>query len=82
LTIATLTSKGQITIPKKVREHLQLRTGDRLEFRIENDGSIRIYPIARKVADVFGVFAEKAKRPYSTDEVKDHLKQAFRKTKR
>jgi antitoxin PrlF len=82
MALATLTSKGQITIPKKVREHLQLKTGDRLDFRIEKDGSIRIYPIARKVAEVFGAFAEKAKRPYSTTEVKDHLKQAFKKRNR
>ena len=79
---ATLTSKGQITIPKKVREHLQLRTGDRLDFRIEKDGSIRIYPIARKVAEVFGAFAEKAARPYSTAEVKDRLRDSFKKKKR
>ena len=82
MAVATLTSKGQITIPKKVRDHLQLKTGDRLDFRIDKDGSIRIYPIARKVAEVFGVFAEKARRPYSTTEVKDQLKQAFRKGKR
>ena len=82
MTVATLTSKGQITIPKKVREHLQLRSGDRLDFRIETDGTIRIYPIARKVAEVFGKFAEKARRPYSTAEIKDQLEQAFRKGKR
>ena len=82
MTVATLTSKGQITIPKRVREHLQLRTGDKLDFRIEKDGSIRIYPIARKVAEVFGAFAEKAARPYSTAEVKERLRDSFKKKKR
>ncbi len=37
---AKLTSKGQITIPKEVREALGLRTGDRLAFRLQQDGTV------------------------------------------
>ncbi len=37
---ATLTSKGQITIPKRVREALGVRTGDRLAFRVQEDGKV------------------------------------------
>jgi AbrB family looped-hinge helix DNA binding protein len=37
---ATLTSKGQITVPKEVREALGVKTGDRLGFRIKPDGTI------------------------------------------
>jgi antitoxin PrlF len=78
MAIATLTAKGQVTIPKKVREYLHLQTGDKLDFRIEDDGSLRIYPIARKVSEVFGVFAAKASRVYDTVEMKQLLKQAFK----
>jgi AbrB family looped-hinge helix DNA binding protein len=35
---ATITSKGQITIPKEVRERLGLETGDRIEIYVEPDG--------------------------------------------
>ena len=35
-TVATLTSKGQITIPRVVRRALGLKTGDRLEFELES----------------------------------------------
>ena len=35
-TIATITSKGQVTIPKPVRDLLGLGTGDSLEFAFEH----------------------------------------------
>ena len=38
---AKLTSKGQITVPKKVRESLDLHTGDEIEF-IEDSGQFRV----------------------------------------
>jgi antitoxin PrlF len=34
---ATVTSKGQITIPKKIRDLLNLETGDRVDFVVEGD---------------------------------------------
>ena len=39
---AKLTSKGQITIPKEVREALGLHTGDRLAFRLREDGTVQV----------------------------------------
>jgi antitoxin PrlF len=39
---AKLTSKGQITIPKEVREALGLQTGDRLAFRLREDGTVLV----------------------------------------
>jgi antitoxin PrlF len=78
MAISTVTSKGQVTIPKKVREQLHLETGDKLDFRIEEDGSLRVYPVAKKVAEVFGIFASKAPTGHSTTEMKKRLKKAFR----
>ena len=79
MSISTLTSKGQVTIPKNIRERLGLRTGDRLGFCVEQDGTIRVHPITRKVAEVFGLLAEKAGRPHSADETRDKLREAFKK---
>ena len=79
--ISTLTSKGQVTIPKNVRERLHLRTGDRLDFRVDEDGTIRVCPIAKRVAEVFGLLAEKAGSAYSTEESREKLREAFKKGK-
>ena len=35
---ATVTSKGQVTIPQAIRQHLGLKRGDRVEFIIQNPG--------------------------------------------
>lgn len=44
---ARITSKGQITIPKQVREHLGLEPGDALEFWIEGD-RLEVRPVRRR----------------------------------
>ena len=62
---ATLTSKGQITIPSEVRRHLGLRKGDRVEFDIV-DGTAILRSISPEhdpfaaYAGALGVFADEA----------------------
>lgn len=43
--VATLTAKGQVTVPKAVREALGLRQGDQLSWQLE-DGSVRVRAVA------------------------------------
>jgi len=47
MAIAKLTSKGQITIPKAVRDRLGLAPGDELEF-MEEDGRFHIFRHVRR----------------------------------
>ncbi len=37
---ATLTSRGRITVPKRIRDALGVRPGDRLAFRVRDDGTV------------------------------------------
>ena len=78
MAISTVTSKGQITIPKAVRETLRLEAGDKVDFQIDPDGSVRMQPLAKKVSEVFGAFAYKASRPHSTDDMKRRVTEAFK----
>jgi antitoxin PrlF len=52
---ATLTSKGQITIPKEVRDALHLRAGDRLDFVVQPDGTVRVLPVKGSVKALKGI---------------------------
>lgn len=54
MVVATLTSKGQITIPKEVRTSLHLRTGDRIAFFVQDNAGALIKPLTKSVDDVFG----------------------------
>lgn len=39
---ATMTSKGQLTVPKEIRDRLRLRAGAKLDFSMQEDGSVRL----------------------------------------
>jgi antitoxin PrlF len=54
LLLTAATSKGQITLPREVREHLHIAEGDRVEFRIERDGGVRLAPVSGSVRDLYG----------------------------
>lgn len=51
---ATLTSKGQLTIPKSVRDSLHLHTGDRVAFVVHGDTEAVLKPVTKSVDEVFG----------------------------
>jgi antitoxin PrlF len=65
---ATVTSKGQITIPKEVRERLGLEAGDRLEFVADDKGAWRIVAATRDVRAVKGIIPKPA-RPVSVEDM-------------
>ncbi|MFN2351917.1 MAG: AbrB/MazE/SpoVT family DNA-binding domain-containing protein [Kiritimatiellia bacterium] len=51
---ATLTSKGQLTIPKAVRNSLHLHTGDRVAFIVRSESEAILKPVTKSVDEVFG----------------------------
>lgn len=66
MTTATLTSKGQVTIPAEVRERMGLGTGDRIEFVELETGGFAIKPAIDDVRLLKGLLRSPA-RPVSVD---------------
>ena len=69
MTVATLTSKGQTTIPKQVREHLKLNAGDKLDFVIESEGRVVIRPAKLDVRELKGLLKRRDGKVLSIEEM-------------
>lgn len=61
MSTATLTSKGQITIPAEVRRGLNVDTGDRVEFVEVEPGRYEVVAATRSVRDLKGMFGKPRK---------------------
>lgn len=64
---ATLTSKGQITLPKAVRERLRVDTGDRIDFIINDRGEIVVRSVGSDVMELRGLLRQRRKKPVSVE---------------
>lgn len=68
MSTATLTSKGQITIPADVRRSLNVDAGDRVEFVEVAPGRFEVVAATRSVRELKGMLG-KVERPVSIAEM-------------
>jgi antitoxin PrlF len=68
MTTAVVTSKGQITIPKPVRDGLGVESGDRVEFVELEPGVYTVVAATRDIRDLKGMIPKPAK-PVSVEEM-------------
>ncbi len=68
MTTATVSSKGQITIPANVRQSLQVVAGDRVEFVEVEPGRFEFFAATRSVRELKGMFG-KARKSVSIDDM-------------
>jgi AbrB family looped-hinge helix DNA binding protein len=60
--IATLTSKGQTTIPKEIRDRLRMKPGDRMTFTLMPDGTVLMRVKTRNLGDLAGLLHRKGRK--------------------
>ena len=73
MSAATITSKGQITIPKDIRALLDLNSGDKINFIVEESGEVRFLPATQDVSTLKGIIA-KPKKAVRVEEMKAAIK--------
>lgn len=80
----TLTSKGQLTIPKELRSRLSLESGDRIDFTIDECGRLIGVPVAEDpLEDLFGSLSHLAgERPVSIEEMDRAIRDRHRESAR
>ena len=60
---ATLTSKGQTTIPKEIRDSLGMQPGDRLTFTLLPGGTVLMRVKNKRLMDLAGSLRKKGRKP-------------------
>ncbi len=71
---ATLTSKGQVTIPKKIRTLLKLHTGDKIEIIVTEKREAIIRPISKKVDDMFCRLHKPGRKAVTLEAIDDAIR--------
>ena len=70
---ATATSKGQLTLPKEIREHLGVHKGDRVAFRTDPSGRVWVEPATQDLLALRGLFGP-VDRARSQEELDDAIR--------
>lgn len=75
--LATITSKGQVTVPKPIRDSLHLRPGDKLNFLLD-DGELRVAPVKSSVTALKGMLPKPA-TPVTLEQMDEAIARASRR---
>ena len=68
-TEATLTSKGQTTIPKEIRASLGMKAGDRMTFTLMPDATVIMRVKRKSISEVAGSLHKKGRKPIPIEQL-------------
>ena len=66
---ATLTNKGQATIPKEIRDSLGMKPGDRMTFTLMPDATVIMRVKSRSVTELGGLLQRKGRKPVPVEQL-------------
>ena len=68
-TDATLTSKGQTTIPKEIRDRLGMKAGDRMTFTLMPDATVVMRVKSKSLTELAGALHKKGRKPIPVEQL-------------
>ncbi|MDD4912865.1 MAG: type II toxin-antitoxin system PrlF family antitoxin [Sideroxydans sp.] len=66
---ATLTSKGQTTIPKEIRDSLNMKAGDRMTFTLMPDATVVMRVKSKSITDLAGALYKKGRKAIPVEQL-------------
>lgn len=78
MSIATVTTKGQITIPKEIRDYLKLETGSKVEFVIDESGNVNIVLLNVPIEALSGVLHRPGMKSATVEEMEAAIAEGAR----
>ena len=67
--LATVTIKGQVTVPKAIRDRLNIEQGTQLDFKLNDDGSISVRPLKRSALAIVGLLKRPGRTAVSVEQM-------------
>lgn len=77
---STISSKGQVTVPKEIREALGVRAGDRVLFVVRPDGAVELRPETVNVLDLVGILTPPEGRKATIEQMNDAIRSSAART--
>jgi antitoxin PrlF len=74
--LATITSKGQVTVLKHIRDQLNIQAGTQLDFTLNNDGTISVRPLNRTALSIVGIFKRPGHKAVTIEQMNDTIAEA------
>lgn len=72
MSLATITSKGQTTIPKEIRDCLGLQPKDQIQFTLVGDETVIMRVKKRSLRELFGLLHDPERAPVPLEDMKCH----------
>jgi len=76
--LATVTDKGQLTVPKPIRDQFGIEPGTKLDFEPQPDGTLRVRVLARGSASLFGLLHEPGRQARTVAEMDEGVAAAVK----
>lgn len=78
MSVSMITIKGQTTIPKKIRDHLKIQPGDKIDFVIDDNGKVVLEPATLDVKEIEGILHKPGMKIVSVEEMNKAVRKRFR----